>query len=182
MKAKNAAIGAAGHLGDATKGVLGFGGNMLNSFLYGGKSNKNLYQNLNKTLYGGEGTLGENVFGPKLEGRGAEGEQGQITDTFTNKDGSTVDEVYNKDRDTWGPPSKGGAKSSTGGFKGAFAAARKAGDKEFTYKGKKYNTLRKDKKKLKKPSSKMSYRNQIKRQSKGNYKSSADYFLSGGGR
>ena len=30
--------------------------------------------------------------------------------------------------------------STKGGFKGAFAAARKSGKKEFTYKGKKYNT------------------------------------------
>jgi hypothetical protein len=173
MKAKNAAIGAAGHLGKATKGVLGFGGSMLNSFLYGGGSKKNLSQNLNKTLYGGKGTLGENVFGPRPKGRGAEG--------IGAEGGSDVAEGALGGG--WGDQtSEGKSKPSAGGFKGAFAAARKAGDKEFIYKGKKYNTLRKDKKKLKKPNGQMSYRNQIKRQSKGNYKNSADSILSGGRR
>lgn len=181
-KAQNAAIGAAGKLGDATKATLGFGGSMLNSFLYGGRSDKNLFQNLNKTLYGGKGTLGENVFGPRPKGRGAGGGQGQITDTFTNKDGSTVEEAYNKDRDTWGQVDKGTGNVPSSGFKGAFAQARKDGLKEFSYKGKKYNTMRADKKPLKKKKA-SSYRNQIKaRIRQGNFKNNADYFQSGGNR
>ena len=157
-KAKEAmgkgAIGTAGALGDLGKGTLGFGGKMLNAFLYGADSDKGIKENLNQTLYGGKGTLGQNLFGGPFEGAGggAGGGQQPITSTFTNADGSKVNETYNPETGTWAPTKS----SAPTNFKGAFAAARKAGKKEFTYKGKKYNTKLKGGKGITKKASKQS--------------------------
>lgn len=100
-------------IGGAARGLAGFGGNILNAFLYG-NTGRDLASNLNQTLYGGKRSLRENVLGmpapkkpPQSQGQGI------------------------------GPTPSG---KPMGGFKSAFAAARKAGNKEFTYNGKKYTT------------------------------------------
>jgi hypothetical protein len=116
-------------VGGLAGGVARFGGNMLNAFLYGAQSKKGLRENLNQTFYGGKGTLGQNVLGlPAPE---------------NNNTSTSVSQGI-------GPTKSGEPMGGKGGFKGAFAAARKGGKKTFMYKGKKYTTaLASDKKKVK---------------------------------
>ena len=114
---------AAKGIGNTGREIGRFGGNMLNAFLYGADSDKGLFDNVNKTFYGNEKSLGENVFGPKLTPRGEE--KGESSD-------GTVEDFKKR--------ILGDKTSAKGGFKGAFAAARKGGKKTFMYKGKKYTT------------------------------------------
>ena len=100
-------------IGGAARGLAGFGGNILNAFLYG-NTGRDLASNLNQTLYGGKRSLRENVLGMPAPKKPPQGQGQGIGPTRSGK--------------------------PMGGFKAAFAAARKAGDKEFTYKGKKYTT------------------------------------------
>ena len=99
---------------------------MLNAFLYGAQSKKGLGENLNQTFYGGKGSLRENVLGMPAPQSNAPQTTPQTSQGISP------------------------TKSGKGGFKGAFAAARKGGKKTFMYKGKKYTTaLASDKKKEK---------------------------------
>lgn len=100
-------------IGGAARGLAGFGGNILNAFLYG-NTGRDLGSNLNQTLYGGKRSLRENVLGMPAPKRPPQSQGQGIGPTRSGK--------------------------PMGGFKAAFAAARKAGDKEFTYNGKKYTT------------------------------------------
>ena len=121
----------AGFLG---RGLAKMGGSALNSLLYG-NTDKGLFDNLNQTLYGGEKSFRENMFDlPPAQNNTAE--TGSMRDIVKTHIGS------NKS----GKPVAG----NKGGFKGAFAAARKGNKKTFMYKGKKYTTaLASDKKKAK---------------------------------
>ena len=120
--------------GGLARGIAGFGGNMINAFLYGAGSKKGLRENLNQTFYGGKGTLGQNVLGlPAPQDKTAQ-----------------TAPVNSESNQAIGPTESG---KPMGGFKSAFAAARKAGKKTFMYKGKKYTTaLASNKKKENDPS------------------------------
>ena len=77
---------------------------------------------------------GVGKFGGGLFGRMKEGfQKGQAAWDTSPKTAPQVSQGI-------GPTPSGEPMGGKGGFKGAFAAARKAGKKEFTYKGKKYNT------------------------------------------
>lgn len=99
----------------AVKGAQGagrFGGNLLNAFLFGASSPNSLGENINQR-FGSEGNIRQSIFGKK--------QTPAKPNIGPTKDG--IKELK--------------PKSS---FKSAFAAARKAGKKEFNYKGKRYNT------------------------------------------
>tara|TARA_B100001939_G_scaffold258798_1_gene225711 strand:- start:10092 stop:11423 length:1332 start_codon:yes stop_codon:yes gene_type:complete len=101
--------------GGLARGIAGFGGNMINAFLYGAGSKKGLRENLNQTFYGGKGTLGQNVLGlPAPQDKTAQ-----------------TAPVNSEANQAIGPTKSG---KPMGGFKSAFAAARKAGKKTFKWK------------------------------------------------
>ena len=125
----------AGFLG---RGLAKMGGSALNSLLYG-NTDKGLFDNLNQTLYGGEKSFRENMFDlPPAQSNTAE--TGSMRDIVKKHISSN----------------KPGKPTGGGGFKSAFAAARKAGKKTFKWKNPKtgktieYTTaLASDKKKTK---------------------------------
>ena len=101
-------------VGGLAGGVARFGGNMLNAFLYGAQNKKGLRENLNQTFYGGKGTLGQNVLGLPAP-------QSNAPQTTPQKSQGIG-------------PTQSGEPMGGGGFKSAFAAARKAGKKTFKWK------------------------------------------------
>ena len=103
----------AGFLG---RGLAKMGGSALNSLLYG-NTDKGLFDNLNQTLYGGEKSFRENMFDlPPAQSNTPE--TGSMRDIVKKHISSN----------------KPGKPTSGGGFKSAFAAARKAGKKTFKWK------------------------------------------------
>lgn len=102
-------------VGGLAGGIGRFGGNMLNAFLYGAGSKKGLGENLNQTFYGGERSLRENVLGMPAP---------------QDKTAQTAP-VNSQANQAIGPTESG---KPMGGFKSAFAAARKAGKKTFKWK------------------------------------------------